>query len=346
MAFLHPIGLFFIITRIPISLNPYRDIGSQQIIGINYVREKVTLSYGMDFKIVKSKSRRVQTDQDGVIELKDFSKNSRILLPSYRALPYSKGIHLGTSIGHKYMVKSLIISLVSYSYENINLGSSFEKRIQVTFPFYLYRQNSKNMEHLLNKCPLFSSLCDKDASLFGKYDKNQINVIDTMENQDKDPFKNPILNRVLQLFLIFQLWETQKECNCCIFKSSSIGLDLVWAKIKLNINDSLKYQPYPNDAMNCNVEEHIGLDNWAFSLSGLCTQFPPHQPNTSSSSSQSFFLLGFLKFKLDGTSKLNLGITDMVGSSIMSKVRSSRLMLVIWASISIMQSRSQIMPLV
>jgi len=75
--------------------------------------------------------------------------------------------------------------------------------------------------------------------LFRVSDRNPNNMKTTIDNWQKNPYQNTILNRASRLSLGFFLWEIWKERNNLTFKEERSTREERWKQIIQNIRETI-----------------------------------------------------------------------------------------------------------
>lgn len=103
----------------------------------------------------------------------------------------------------------------------------------------LCQQEAESMQHILINCPFSVTLWDSGTLKFRQSDLNRASIHTTLQNWHSHPFKNPILNRILQLLSGFITWNIWKERNNRIFNDHPSSTEATWIKVHSQIQDTL-----------------------------------------------------------------------------------------------------------
>ena len=96
------------------------------------------------------------------------------------------------------------------------------------------------MDHLLDSCPITSSLWDSSATIFRRAKRVRGQPHLTIKAWDKETFKNPVIRKIWLIFLETLMWEVWKERNGRVFERRKDTTQLVWNQVVKYIQETIK----------------------------------------------------------------------------------------------------------
>jgi len=95
------------------------------------------------------------------------------------------------------------------------------------------------LEHLLNSCPFANQKWSQVEDLFGRMDRDQHNIKQTILHWDIGLFSSSVLNRAWGLTLGFTRKAIWKERNSRIFKDKFHPQAIIWEGIICNTRETI-----------------------------------------------------------------------------------------------------------
>lgn len=116
------------------------------------------------------------------------------------------------------------------------------------------QQAEETTPHLIQDCEWAIEVWEKGEAIFDKLDLNSFNIQDMDKTWAKKAFKNPILNRIWEVFLGFVLWEIWKERNHQIFEGRTHKTEEAWHQIQNHTNDILGLKQWGANDLKVSTE--------------------------------------------------------------------------------------------
>lgn len=124
------------------------------------------------------------------------------------------------------------------------------------------RQEEESTKNLMHSCQLACKLSEKVSFQCQKEGRIQGDIIATIRNWARNPFKSKILNFLSKLIPGFLMWIIWKERNRRIFKDHSSPLDTLWNTICQNIKETLLLQTWHEEDFPSLPQEQNIWANW------------------------------------------------------------------------------------
>jgi len=126
--------------------------------------------------------------------------------------------------------------------------------------------HEETQQHLLNSCPLATQIWDKISFRCQRRCTVNNDIIDTIRQWPKNPYKCMILNRLWNIIPGITLWNIWKERNRRIFKNQNSTTEAIWNRIKSNLRETMLLQHWAKeDYPSADNEKNI-LDNWELQI--------------------------------------------------------------------------------
>ena len=114
----------------------------------------------------------------------------------------------------------------------------------------------------MNSCPLVYKLWEKVSFRCQKDGRTQGDIVSTVRNWARNPFKSKLLNSLWKLIPGFLMWTQWKERNRRIFKNQSMPLDSLWNTVCQNIRETLLLQTWSEEDFPSLPLERTIWTNW------------------------------------------------------------------------------------
>ena len=90
---------------------------------------------------------------------------------------------------------------------NFNKRKPQKRGVVGPYRCFLCELVEETINHLLDSCTFASTIWDQGVLIFRRFDWVRQNSDRTLTEWTNNPFQNPILNRLLEVFPHFVLWE-------------------------------------------------------------------------------------------------------------------------------------------
>lgn len=169
------------------------------------------------------------------------------------------------------------------------------------------RQSEETLQHLLNNCSLAHKIWDKACFRSQRDDRKENDIVHTLRQWPKHPYKSEILNYLWTLIPGMVLWNIWKERNNRIFKNKCAPIEIIWSRLHENLKETIQLKAWAiEDLPTADAEKNI-LNNWQLglpqgSLKNRCSHNRTEDNSRWTPPPQNSFKLNF-----DGASRGNPG---------------------------------------
>jgi len=123
--------------------------------------------------------------------------------------------------------------------------------------------------HLLDSCSFSSLLWDKGAQIFRRSNRVRGHPYQSIKEWDPNPFANPIILTLWQMFLEMVLWNIWKERNNRIFREDKLKSVEVWQKVVGNMQETIRSRQWDDMARKLSETERRISAGWGLSEADL-----------------------------------------------------------------------------